>query len=102
MTIPTADTIPMYACLEGAFVEPMGRNAQKQILPAIVRPEFVNAGQEKINGEGHTLFVTLDKSVLYVPIWENVLILMYLNDQYLISNAFILLIYPCCIVSILK
>ena len=81
MITPIANTIPMFVCWEGVFVEQMGQNAQEPILPATVRPEFVNAGKEKIDGEDLTLYVILDKSVPYGQIWESALIRMYLNDE---------------------
>ena len=81
MITPIANTIPMFVCWEGVFVEQTGQNAQEPILPVTVRPEFVNAEKEKIDGEDLILYVISDKSVQYVQIWESALIQMYLNDE---------------------
>ena len=81
MTTPIANTIPMFVCWEGVFVERTGQSAQEPILPATVKQEFVNAGKERIDGEDLILYVILDKSVLYVQIWESALIQMYLNEE---------------------
>ena len=62
-------------------MEPTGQSAQEPILPVTVKPEFVNAGKERIDGEDHILYVILDKSVLYVQIWESALTQMYLNEE---------------------
>ena len=80
MITPIANTIPMFVCWEGVFVEQTGQNAQEPILPATARPEFVNAEKERIDGEDLTLYVISDKYVLFVQIWESALIQMYLND----------------------
>ena len=65
MAILTVNTIPTFVSLEGVFVEQVGQNAQKPILLVTMTPEFVNAGQERINGEGLTLYAISDKPVLY-------------------------------------
>ena len=68
MAILTVNMIPTFVSLEDVFAEQVGQNAQKPILLATMRPEFVNAGQEKIDGEGLTIYVISDKSALYMQI----------------------------------
>ena len=71
----------MFVCWEGVFVDRTGQSAQEPILPATVKLEFVNAGKERIDGDGLTLYVISDKSVLFMQIWESALIQMYLNEE---------------------
>ena len=45
-----------------------------------MRLELVNVEQKRINGVGHTTFVTLDKFVLCQKIGENVMMQTFPND----------------------
>ena len=65
MAILTVNMIPTFVSLEDVFAEQVGQNAQKPILLVVITPDFVTAGQERIYGEGLTLYAISDKPVLY-------------------------------------